>query len=117
MRRRLGWALVVVLAALAACTAPWHRPTQAPLRPDPRAWSADGLTIAYVGHATVLIDFAGTRILTDPAFFARIGLAVGPVTIGPTRVVRAALGPDELPPLDAVVITHAHMDSLDRPSL
>jgi L-ascorbate metabolism protein UlaG (beta-lactamase superfamily) len=65
----------------------------------------------------VLIDFAGTRILTDPAFFARIGVALGPVTFGPTRVVRAALAPEDLPPLDAVVVTHAHMDSLDRPSL
>ena len=87
------------------------------LRPAPGAWSPRDLTVAYVGHASILIDFAGTRILTDPTFFDRIGPTIGPVTIGPKRVVRAALGPDELPPLDAVVVTHAHLDSLDLPSL
>jgi L-ascorbate metabolism protein UlaG (beta-lactamase superfamily) len=55
--------------------------------------------------------------LTDPAFFDRIGLAIGPVTIGPKRIVRSALPPEELPPLDAVVVTHAHLDSLDLRSL
>jgi L-ascorbate metabolism protein UlaG (beta-lactamase superfamily) len=96
---------------------PWRRPVAAPVRPDPRSWSADDLTIAYIGHASVLIDFAGTRILTDPAFFARVGIQVAGVTIGPTRVVRAALAPEDLPPIAAVLVSHAHMDSLDRPSL
>jgi L-ascorbate metabolism protein UlaG (beta-lactamase superfamily) len=87
------------------------------VRPDPRGWSHDDLTIAWIGHATVLIDLAGTRILTDPAFFKRVGVQVGPWTVGPARVVDAALTPEELPALDAVLVTHAHMDSLDRPSL
>ena len=65
----------------------------------------------------MLIDFGGTRILTDPTLFDRIGVTLGPLTIGPKRVVASALSADELPKLDAVVITHAHMDSLDRPSL
>jgi L-ascorbate metabolism protein UlaG (beta-lactamase superfamily) len=39
------------------------------------------------------------------------------VTIGPKRLVEVALGPDELPPIDAVLLSHAHMDSLDPPSL
>jgi L-ascorbate metabolism protein UlaG (beta-lactamase superfamily) len=63
----------------------------------------------------VLIDFGGTRILTDPAFFSRIGVELAGVTIGPTRVVRAALAPEEVPPLAAVEVTHAHMDGLDQP--
>jgi len=122
MRRRARWiaAVIAIVAAGAigyACGGPWRRPVPAPAHPDPRSWSRDDLTIAYVGHASVLIDFAGTRILTDPAFFPRIGVHIAGVTIGPTRVVRAALTPDELPPLDAVLVTHAHMDSLDRPSL
>ncbi len=100
-----------------ACGAPWRRPQAAPVRPAPATWSSEDLTIAWVGHATVLIDFAGTRILTDPAFFARIGVQIGGMTVGPTRVVQAALAPEDLPPLDAVLVTHAHMDSLDRPSL
>ena len=122
MRLRARWITALVVAAAAgavvnACGGPWRRPVAAPVRPDPRSWSDNDLTIAYIGHASVLIDFAGTRILTDPAFFARIGVQVAGVTVGPTRVVRAALAPEDLPPLAAVLVTHAHMDSLDRPSL
>jgi len=65
----------------------------------------------------VLIDFAGTMILTDPVLYARIGLALGPVTVGPKRIVENALPAERLPKLDAVLVTHAHMDSLDRRSL
>ena len=100
-----------------ACGGPWRRPVPAPAHPAPATWSPDDLTIAYIGHASVLIDFGGTRILTDPAFFSRIGVQLAGLTLGPTRVVRAALAPEEVPPLAAVVVSHAHMDSLDRPSL
>jgi L-ascorbate metabolism protein UlaG (beta-lactamase superfamily) len=75
------------------------------------------VTFAYLGHASVLIDFEGTMLLTDPTLFPRIGLSLGPLTIGPKREVASALAPEELPKLDAVLVTHAHMDSLDRPSL
>lgn len=108
---------VVVVAFAYACGLVLQRSEPAPVHPTPATWSADALTIAYVGHASVLIDFAGTRLLTDPAFFERIGIAIGSWTIGPKRVVRSALAPNELPPLDAVVVSHAHMDSLDLPSL
>ncbi len=108
----MGLALIIY-----ACSPPWRSPVAAPAHPDPRAWSPEALTIAYIGHATVLIDLGGTRILTDPAFFSRIGAQVAGMTVGPRRVVQAALTPEELPPIDAVLVTHAHMDSLDRPSL
>jgi L-ascorbate metabolism protein UlaG (beta-lactamase superfamily) len=65
----------------------------------------------------VLIDFGGTLLLTDPTFYDRIGVALGPITIGPKRLVAPALAPPEVPNLDAVLVTHAHMDSLDRRSL
>jgi L-ascorbate metabolism protein UlaG (beta-lactamase superfamily) len=116
------WLFVLLLAGITlgfayACGVVLQTTASAPTRPTPARWSPSDLTIAYVGHASVLIDFGGTRILTDPAFFARIGFTVGPVTVGPKRVVAVALGPEELPPLDAVVVTHAHLDSLDLPSL
>lgn len=107
-----------LLAGLAfACGVVLQPTAAASEHPRPRDWDPRDLTIAYVGHASVLIDFGGTRILTDPTFFDRIGLAIGPLTFGPKRVVGAALSPEDLPPLDAVVVSHAHLDSLDLPSL
>jgi L-ascorbate metabolism protein UlaG (beta-lactamase superfamily) len=116
LRRSLGLAAVVT-AATVACSMLRGAPAPPPAVPAPGTWSSDHLTIAWVGHASVLIDFGGTRILTDPAFFERVGVQLGPMTLGPRRIVAPALRPDELPPLDAVLVSHAHMDSLDRPSL
>jgi L-ascorbate metabolism protein UlaG (beta-lactamase superfamily) len=122
MRQRFRWGAVILLATVVlglayACGVVLQTTVPPSVRPTPATWNAKDLTIAYVGHASVLIDFAGTRILTDPTFFARIGVTVGPITLGPRRVVQAALAPEDLPTLDAVVVSHAHLDSLDRPSL
>src|SRR5262245_25432984 len=38
-----------------------------PHTPDPGAWSDNSITLAWLGHATVLINFYGVRVLTDPA--------------------------------------------------
>ncbi len=100
-----------------ACGVVLQPTAPAPNRPTPGSWDAGDLTIAYVGHASVLLELGGTRILTDPAFFERIGVQVGPLTLGPKRVVGSALMPEDLPPIDAVVVSHAHLDSLDLPSL
>ena len=85
----------------------------APHKPDPRHWPDDRLTLSWLGHATVLINFFGVWILTDPALLSRIGVRVGPLTFGPKRYVAPALRASELPPLDFVILTHAHMDHLD----
>jgi L-ascorbate metabolism protein UlaG (beta-lactamase superfamily) len=85
----------------------------APNKPDPRDWRDDQLTLSWLGHATVLINFLGVWILTDPALRARVGLRVGPLTLGPKRYVAPALRASELPPLDFILLTHAHMDHLD----
>jgi L-ascorbate metabolism protein UlaG (beta-lactamase superfamily) len=85
----------------------------APHQPDPRHWRDDQLTISWLGHATVLLNVFGVWILTDPALCARIGLRLGPLTFGPKRYVAPALRPRELPPLDIILLTHAHMDHLD----
>lgn len=102
-----------LLAAAAACASPAPAPRQL----TPERWGNDVLAVGYVGHATVLLKLRGTVILTDPTFFDRIGVQLGPLTVGPRRVVASAIGLDRLPPPAAVVITHAHMDSLDFPSL
>src|SRR5688572_3832517 len=49
----------------------------APHKPTPSTWADNAITLAWLGHATVLINFYGVRILTDPTLFPRIGLDVG----------------------------------------
>jgi L-ascorbate metabolism protein UlaG (beta-lactamase superfamily) len=89
----------------------------APKRPDPASWRDDEVTIAWLGHATVLVNLFGTWLLTDPALGSRVGVRVGGVTVGPRRLVRPALRARQLPALDAVLLSHAHMDHTDLGTL
>jgi len=89
----------------------------APHKPTPATWSDNAVTLAWLGHATVLINFFGVRILTDPALYSRIGVDLGLGTLGPMRLVQCALTPDELPEIDLVLVSHAHFDHLDTASL
>jgi L-ascorbate metabolism protein UlaG (beta-lactamase superfamily) len=90
----------------------------APHKPDPSRWADDRLTVAWLGHATVLINFYGTWLLTDPALGRRVGVRVARgVTLGPRRMVEPALAVRELPRLDAVLVSHAHMDHCDMGTL
>jgi L-ascorbate metabolism protein UlaG (beta-lactamase superfamily) len=66
------------------------------------------LHLTYVGHATVLIEIDGVRILTDPILRARIG---------PLRRRGPSPSPAKLEPIDAALISHAHPDHFDRASL
>lgn len=86
-------------------------------RPDPRSWSSQRLTAAWLGHSTVLLDFFGATILTDPALLPRIGIRLPCVTVGPKRLTQPALRLHELPPIDLVLLSHAHFDHLDRQTL
>ena len=89
----------------------------APHEPQPRSWSDNEITLAWLGHATVLVNFYGMRILTDPVLFPRIGIDVGVGSVGPLRLVQCALTPDAIGDVDLVLVTHAHFDHLDTPSL
>jgi L-ascorbate metabolism protein UlaG (beta-lactamase superfamily) len=89
----------------------------APHRPEPLTWPDDGLTAAWLGHATVLLNFFGVRILTDPVLESRVGIGRGLAKLGPRRLVRPALRPRELPPLDLILLSHAHMDHTDLGTL
>jgi L-ascorbate metabolism protein UlaG (beta-lactamase superfamily) len=89
----------------------------APERPNPKAWPDTGVHAAWLGHTTVLLKVDGVTILTDPVFSTRVGLNVGPVTLGIKRLVAPALRAIELPKIDIVVLSHAHFDHFDIPSL
>jgi L-ascorbate metabolism protein UlaG (beta-lactamase superfamily) len=59
----------------------------------------------------------GFTILTDPVFSRRCGIDLGVATLGPKRLVSPALTVEELPKIDLVLLSHAHFDHWDMPSL
>lgn len=89
----------------------------APVKPNPAGWSDNDITICWIGHATTLINFYGVHILTDPTFGNHIGVSLGVGSVGPKRYVAPALRFDELPPIDALLLSHAHMDHMDMATL
>ena len=74
--------------------------------PDVRA---NETAITFIGHSSFLIQTAGCALLVDPVFATRL--------IVLRRQRRPGLRVADLPPIDAVLLTHAHMDHLNRPSL
>jgi L-ascorbate metabolism protein UlaG (beta-lactamase superfamily) len=89
----------------------------APHKPEPAKWSDNAITLAWLGHSTVLLNFYGVHILTDPALGNRIGVSLGVGTVGPKRYIAPALTLKELPRIDVILLSHAHMDHLDLPTL
>ena len=89
----------------------------APYRPDPAAWPDTGLHAAWLGHSTVLLKIEGVTILTDPVLSLKAGIGLGPFTVGVKRVVEPALHIRELPHIDVIVLSHAHFDHFDKPTL
>src|SRR3982751_1329319 len=69
----------------------------APLSPDPSKWPDRGLYAAWLGHTTVLLKVDGMTILTDPVFSDRVGVNLGPVTLGLKRLVKPAMLHRQLP--------------------
>ena len=92
----------------------WRPIAPAFAKPEPSQWSNADLTAAWLGHSTVLINFFGVNILTDPVLFARIGIRVPFLfTLGPRRLTAPALKVHELPHIDIVLLSHAHFDHFD----
>ena len=95
----------------------WRPIAPAFAKPEPLSWSDARITLAWLGHATVLIDFFGIKILTDPALFPRIGIRFPGFTIGPKRLTAPAIEFHELPKIDLILLSHAHFDHLDLRTL
>ena len=73
-----------------------------------------GLRATWLGHSTVLLELDGRRVLTDPVF----GNRVGPASfIGPRRFHAVPAELADLPPLDAVLLSHDHFDHLCKPTM
>jgi L-ascorbate metabolism protein UlaG (beta-lactamase superfamily) len=71
---------------------------------------ASGLRVTWLGHSAMLLEIDGHRFLTDPVWSER----VGPVGfMGPKRWFPPLIAIKDLPPLDAVVLSHDHYDHLD----
>jgi len=92
-------------------------PPAARFRPNLANWEQSDLAAVWIGHASVLLRIGETTILTDPVFSNRIGIGLGLITGGPRRHIAAALSPTQLPHIDLILISHAHFDHLDRPTL
>jgi L-ascorbate metabolism protein UlaG (beta-lactamase superfamily) len=95
----------------------WRPVAPASAEPEPWKWTETQVTLAWIGHSTVLINFFGITILTDPVLFPRIGIRLPGVTIGPKRLTAPALKFDELPQIDLIFLSHAHFDHLDLRTL
>ncbi|MDJ0810576.1 MAG: MBL fold metallo-hydrolase [Desulfobacterales bacterium] len=72
----------------------------------------DQLSVTWLGHSSLMINIDGYRLLTDPVFEKRVSL------VGPTRFNgEVPLDIDQLPPIDAVIISHDHYDHLNKYSV
>ena len=80
----------------------------------PQRVEGAGLKVTFVGHATVLVQTAGLNILTDPTWAERASLVSW---AGPRRVTPPGIAFEDLPPIDAVVVSHNHYDHMDLPTL
>ena len=72
---------------------------------------SDTLQVTWIGHATVLIQYQGINILTDPMFSDR---ASPSGFMGPERYNPPSVSLKDLPPIDYIVISHSHYDHLDK---
>jgi L-ascorbate metabolism protein UlaG (beta-lactamase superfamily) len=88
-----------------------------PFRTDPRIYDtppASGLRITWFGHASSLVEIDGARILIDPVWDER----ASPTSwSGPKRFFAPTIAIEDLPPLDAIIISHDHYDHLGAHSV
>ncbi|HUP65307.1 MAG TPA: MBL fold metallo-hydrolase [Thermoanaerobaculia bacterium] len=93
----------------------WPDYLESPPAPPPPSRVGPGeLRVTFINHATTLIQFDGINVLTDPTWSER----ASPVTwAGPRRRRPPGVRFEDLPPIDAVVISHNHYDHMNVPTL
>jgi L-ascorbate metabolism protein UlaG (beta-lactamase superfamily) len=88
-----------------------------PFRTDSQIYEqapSTGLRITWMGHSILLIEIDGLRILIDPVWDKRASFVS---FSGPKRFFDSPLPLDELPPIDAVIISHDHYDHLGKQTI
>ena len=104
-RKRSGPGLSFAVNLIAkSAFQPMQGASQKPLLAKPSE-----LAVTFIGHASFLIQIGGLRLLIDPVFADWLVLI--------RRLRRPGVQVRDLPPIDAVLLTHAHMDHLNFPSL
>lgn len=93
----------------------WPKWIDDPPGPPPERRVADGrIRVTWVNHATLLVQMDGVNVLTDPIWSERCS----PVSFaGPKRHRAPGIRFEDLPPIDAVLVSHNHYDHLDVPTL
>jgi L-ascorbate metabolism protein UlaG (beta-lactamase superfamily) len=72
------------------------------------------LAVTWFGHSSALLEVDGGRVLVDPVWSERVSPSP---KVGPRRLHAAPIPIAELPPVDAVLISHDHYDHLDLPTV
>jgi L-ascorbate metabolism protein UlaG (beta-lactamase superfamily) len=94
---------------------PWEMRLDEPPGPAPPERVGRGeLRVTFIGHASTLVQMDGINVLTDPVYSERVTPVGG---LGPARHRVPGVRFEDLPPIDAVVISHNHYDHLDLPTL
>jgi L-ascorbate metabolism protein UlaG (beta-lactamase superfamily) len=96
-------------------TVSWPEEIVDPPRPAPESMVSDGrLRVTYINHATMLIQYNGVNILTDPIWSER----AGPLSwLGSKRIRKPGIAMADLPKIDVILISHNHYDHCDIPTL
>lgn len=98
-------------------------PDQEPAAPLPMVGPEDrtfdtppesGLRITWLGHSTLIVEIDGARILTDPVWAER---ASPSKWAGPARFHAPPIALKDLPPIDAIILSHDHYDHLDMDAI
>lgn len=85
--------------------------------PSHPLWNGSAFGACWLGQSTVLLRLGGLNILTDPHFEDHAGPPMGARAIGRRRSTALPAKLDELPPIDLVMLSHAHFDHWDKRSL